>query len=476
MPLHKPENSHNNASARWLAASLSAMLLVSCGPSAGKSGLNLIVICIDMARYDYFLAEDIKDELSPWLERAQVYDNAKTTAPWTMPSVSSVFTGLWPAQHGAGALAGPVANLSEQTPSRLEDRHTTLAEVLQQENYRTHAFVEHPWFSGGFGLDQGFDDVTFAADTDNLIDAALDWIDGDRSTQPFYTYLHFMDAHERHRASKEELIERFSGYDEQKLVYLQQHASPPVCVKPQSRRCLRNQAYIAVLLELRQTIAGILQSLETGGVLNNSLVLLYSDHGESFREHTDLHRELYEDPRGMYGVGHGQAHFGKVLDIPLIIWHPELAGARHDDLVSLVDIFPSLLDWLDLAYSADDLPGYPLPPLGLVPPDRVVYSSNIAFGPESLAIINGQYKALYWPAEDHFLFFDRLADPAESKPFESDKLIPQFSTLAGDYLELGAQNVGSTPDVDAAQLNELQSIGYLQGAEEGAGYGQEDLN
>jgi arylsulfatase A-like enzyme len=437
----------------------------ACSTGNGPPQRNLLVICLDMVRQDSFLDDRIRDELTPWLERGQVYSQAKTTAPWTIPSVSSALTGLWPVQHGAGGFTNPVANLDKDLPSRLDDRHVTLAEQLQTHGFQTAAFVQHPWFKSGFGLDQGFGEISFPGSTSAVGEQAMEWISDTGRGDPFFAYLHYMAAHEEHRKSRGPVEQTLAEMSEEHRQLLRNLANPAACRREKSLGCLRNQVYQDTLLKLRQSIAGILGELEKTGALEDTVVILWSDHGEAFREHRALHKTLNEDPRGMYGVGHGHGFFREVLDIPMIAWIPGVPGAKHRGLASLVDIFPSSLEWLGLPGEAYQGPGIVLPPQGSIASDRVIFASGIAFGPQSLAILDETHKAIYWPETDRFIFFDTQQDPSELNTLENDELVLRFNTLAGDYLDMAGQGGAGAPRIDSAHLEELQSVGYLQGAE-----------
>lgn len=452
---------------RLMVAITSLVLVVACAPPE-PDGPSLLLVCADTVRADIFSHAGIEDELTPFLAQAQRYTNAMTTAPWTMPAVSSVFTGLYPVQHGGGSLEGPVSNLDEQTPLPLADGYLTLAEVLERNDFSTRAFVAHPWFKPGFGLDQGFQHIDYDGKNKPLVEKMLAWISDLPSSARYFAYLHLMETHELHRKGEEEIRTRFSEFSDEKRQFLEDHANPSVCRKINSVRCIKSQAYMASVLELRQSLADVLGRLESTGRLDDTIVVLFSDHGEEFREHTEQHRDMQTDPRGMYGVGHGQSQFQQLLHVPLVAWKPGSEGAGHDELVSLVDIFPTVLSWLEFDHTNDSLPGRLLPAGftdSTADPDRVAYASHIAFGPETIAIVRGKQKAMYWPNEDRFLFFDLADDPGERTPLEDDALLFEFSTLAGDYLDMERERQAVPPELAKDQLGNLKSIGYLQGVE-----------
>ncbi len=163
------------------------------------------------------------------------------------------------------------------------------------------------------------------------------------------------------------------------------------------------------------------------------------------------------------------------LHVPLLTWQPHVDGQAHSQRVSLVDLFPSILHWLGIASPDIEQTGQLLPGPGAQPTgERVIYASNIAYGPETLAILAGQNKAMYWPQENRFRFFDLEQDPGEQQPIESDELLLKFSTLAGDYLALPPYYSSSAPQPGQNQLEDLQAIGYLQGVDEPQDAPQQD--
>ncbi len=128
-------------------------------PATPARARNLIVVCLDTVRSDTFWLPETagtSDALEPWLKQALVLANTQAPSPWTVPSVASVLTGLYPNQHGAGRFEGEVADLSKDVPSALAETSKTLPEMLSAHGYQTAAFVAHPWFKAGYGLERGF--------------------------------------------------------------------------------------------------------------------------------------------------------------------------------------------------------------------------------------------------------------------------------------------------------------------------------
>jgi len=117
---------------------------------------NLVLICIDTVRADLFyaLGDAQGDPLGPWQADAVVFEQASSAAPWTLPSVASVLTGLWPVQHGLGQLPGRIKNIAKDfrpTSTRAppcSPRYTGHGHTLYQEILHVPLMVWHPGFEG----------------------------------------------------------------------------------------------------------------------------------------------------------------------------------------------------------------------------------------------------------------------------------------------------------------------------------------
>jgi hypothetical protein len=241
------------------------IVLSACQPSIPSAPRNLVMICIDTVRYDSFFHDGIVDDLSPWIEQAQVYDNAQAPAPWTIPSVASLFTGQYPIEHGAGRFEPEVANLATDLPRPLHDKALTLAEILNSHYFRTGAFVSHPFFQANLGLEQGFQVLLSHRGWWRDIDQFWEWADPIEAPHRFFAYLHFMEAHHRHTQGSEETSSMLAELDADTRQKLLDRAQPSACMEPDSNRCLQNMVYNDSVLELRKAIATVLGDLKTRG-------------------------------------------------------------------------------------------------------------------------------------------------------------------------------------------------------------------
>ncbi len=338
-------------------------LFAGCGARAGDptadvaTARHLAVLCLDTVRYDAFSLPEtagFADPLTPWLESGLVFDRAQSPAPWTVPAVASLLTGLYPNQHGAGRFDEEIADLSKTVPAAIRGEAETLPELLASSGFSTAAFVAHPWFRTGYGLDRGFATLELKNKASALTRRSLEWLDGRPSTAgerppdepPFFVYLHFMEAHERHRQPMEQIDEIVGGMAPEARAAAAALAAGFACQDASSAKCRRFLAYVDTVLELRAEVASFMAGLEERGLLDDTVVVVYSDHGEEFDDHLAEGRAEGLDPRGIYGAGHGHTLYQELLHVPFVIWHPGIEGRNVTAPVSLVDVAPSLLEWL----------------------------------------------------------------------------------------------------------------------------------
>lgn len=316
-------------------------------PSAGAP--NVLVLILDTVRASRLSLYGFARRTTPELERisadATTFDYAMATAPWTLPSHCSVFTGLHPNETTC------------RLQSPLDEEPPVLAEVLRGRGYRTAGFVaNHFYTTYETGLARGFTrwedfqislmqivySTTLAqtgvvrsliweradggvwrwlrrprlkGDPKPLNDRKpapvvnaqfLRWANADTS-RPFFAVLNYFDAHDPYGA-------------------------PPPWDTLFTRGSEPADNYDRGVAFLDHHVGDLVRRLEATGQLNRTVLVILSDHGEQFKEH------------GL--VNHGNSMYLPLLHVPLLIRYPARvrAGARIDDLVSLRDVPATILD------------------------------------------------------------------------------------------------------------------------------------
>ena len=129
----------------WLVLACLAPLVLAPAPGAAETRPSVLFLAIDTLRGDSLRTP----ELDALAQDGVLFRRAMSTAPWTLPSFASVYTGLLPYRHGT--IGGRWRRLAEE--------QVTLAELLAEAGYSTAACVTVPYVGPKFGLGQGFQEL-----------------------------------------------------------------------------------------------------------------------------------------------------------------------------------------------------------------------------------------------------------------------------------------------------------------------------
>jgi len=442
-------------------ALLAAMLLVGCAPSPPRS---VVCVVVDTLRADrlgaYGYAERATSpQLDAWLERARLYELAFAASPWTLPSVGSIVSGLWPVHHGAGrwARAGNKRRLTPLAPD-----HVTLAERFRDAGFETAAIVSNHFMRPDSGIEQGFGLYDFEPVTneggrraDAVVRRALEWIDA-RKEQPYFLLIHIFDPHMNYDAPPP-FRGRFSESIEA------DHLALPVADGRKIRRELATlsdadrrfvaAAYDEEIAFIDAQLGVLFDGLEQRGVLRDSLVALTSDHGEELFEHGSFE--------------HGHALWQEVLHVPLAFWGPGVRAGREQTPVSLVDLAPTLLDAVGLPplIPADGVSLWPNLSRGTPLTQRTLFAEGLLMGTEQKAVIDWPEKLVWVPRRDTWRRYDLSKDPGEQHGTEPDgSTAEQALQREGVALWMKRPVPDAEPaaPVDEATREKLEKLGYLE--------------
>lgn len=328
--------------------------VVHVDPLAGRAaGFNVLVVTFDTVRTDavgcYGDPRARTPNVDALAQNGARFTRAISPAPVTLPSHSTLFTGLEPLAHG----------VHNNGTFVLAESRRTLAEMLAERGYRTGAVVGGFVLDARFGLAQGFATYEDELQQDarpgsfgnyaersatRVTDHALEWL-GERPQEPFFLWTHYFDAHAPYAAPVE---------------HLQGERQPAeLAYNAESTR----REYLAEVTYADAELGRLLRALPAD-VRDRTLVVFTSDHGEGLGEHGEYthSRLLYEG----------------TLRVPLVLSNPKLFPAPRvvsDRVVGLVDVTPTVLSMLGIA-SESALDGLPL--LHDAPnPERAIYSESM---------------------------------------------------------------------------------------------------
>ncbi|MFH1434266.1 MAG: sulfatase [Pseudomonadota bacterium] len=326
------------------------------GDGGGKKpaelkGPNVILIMVDTLRADCtdpYGADGVTPNMKQFAKESVTFDRAYAQASWTRPSVATVLSGRYPSSHRA-------VYKMDQLPPAVE----TVSEVLQGEGYETAAMVTNYVTSPYFGFGQGFDRYHYlepsyflgASDASSklllyeitnkiwsklvakgskpgahyqdgktLTDEAIKWLDKrngqTKKGEKFFFFLQYMDPHDPY----------FSHPDDGRAIARKVTPNPP-------RQWLgrMKELYTGEVRHFDEQLGRLLAYMKKQPWWDETLVILFSDHGEEFLEHG--------------GWWHGDTLFEEQIRVPLMVRLPkgEAAGeVMEKDLVGLVDIAPTI--------------------------------------------------------------------------------------------------------------------------------------
>lgn len=386
-----------------------------------------------------------ENETTPYLEQlaseGTLFARAFTTFPKTHGSHMSAFTSLLPHRHG---MYGP-ANQSR----RRGDRPPKLAERLRAAGWRTAAFTENGLLNGAT-FSRGFDhyeESTFIpeerGEARETFARTLNWLEPRRDEGPFYVFVHTYEVHapyeppEEYRDLWEEIeLDRLRRYEQEARV-------------------------------LDDLLSDFLPRLQSLAADDGLLLVIFADHGEEFYEHGSLdHSRLFDE----------------VMQVPLFFWWPGhvAEGRVVEDVVSLTDIAPTVLDLLGLPpFGSSD--GMSLAPLMQAEPSGL--RRDVVYGQIPPSIGNGKRwqfvarsargKCFASALPEESFCVDLESDPKEARRIDVDESHPlaALRTRVERYRDEAEPIVTKAhsrmksrkvaPPVDRERQRKLEALGYI---------------
>ncbi len=343
-----------------------------------------LLVFVDTLRPDHLSAYGYERDTTPGLTAlagtGARFDQARSVAPWTLPSARTMITGRQPEFYFG-------------TP--------TLQARLAEAGFATAMFAGNLYLGANFGLnrDWGLHDVELLPRAESQIDKALAWLDEQEGRDAFLL-VHLMDAHLPYKEPRE-YRSMWAGDRPESLPvdeFHRFHVSGKVR-SDEDRQYIRDRYDQSIRYADDQLMRLV------GRLAPSDVVVFVSDHGEEFWEHG--------------GYEHGHTLFDELLKIPFVVRAPTLPpGAVVDAPVSLLDVTPTLLDLLDLSF--DGLDGVSLVPAmrGDEAAVAALRTRDLAFGRplygrERWGALHGDLK---WTAVSaRSQVFDVRADPEEKK-------------------------------------------------------------
>jgi arylsulfatase A-like enzyme len=443
----------------WLATLALALVgtLVACGGNEERKP-NVVLILVDTLRPDHLQAYGYQRPTSPFLsglaQRGVLCERAFSASTWTAPSTASLFTGLYPNQHGIteGFFvhrkraerdgAESAAEEASVALNRLPEGVPTVPELFERAGYATFGASCNVNVTSRIGFDRGFGqfaDFTGpqygkGANAEQVLAQLRTWKPEIAGERPYFLYLHFNDVHSPWTPHK-----------------------PAFPVDNQAYGSERSQ-YDGELRFLDRTLEQISREL---GWNDDTLVVVVSDHGEEFGEHGAL--------------GHGYSVHNELMRIVMLYSWPAVLpqGRRIVQPVSILDVLPTLAQLVGLDVPQDRSGVSLAPSLAgrAEPPERTLFALRLKEGGtrQLWAAQRGNWKLIL--SGTGAQLYDHSIDPLERKDVSREH--PEtVERLLGELREFraGSHVRGGTKvdvELDADAIKALEQLGYTDKAGDG---------
>jgi arylsulfatase A-like enzyme len=433
----------------------------------------VLLVTIDTLRADHLSCYGYGWKTSPSIDKlageGTRFERAYTAIPLTGPSHLSLFTSLFPQEHGA--VRNGVAPASDRAIA-------ALPQVLRANGYRTAGFISAWPLNGRLtNLSRWFDhyDETLTRTyqlfnssrwAEDVTPPAINWLrQNGGGDKPFFMWVHYFDPH-----SPYDFREHFADMPRNGT------AAPPEVRDAGMRERFRN--YDTEIAYTDWYIGKLLAALDELELSRSTLVVLTADHGESLGEHDY--------------VGHGRHLYENIIRVPLIVRLPGRvkAGQVISTPVSLLDVAPTITDLTVKQKIAEKQVRLTFRGRSLAPAltaqtplrDRRIYFVTFpgkkGFAPKWLSwvwigsdelplrfgYVDGDSKAIWSPGDKKLQSFDLARDSAEMRPKSLRATAPSYSAATGQLKTWFTRTESRAGEQQASKrdIEVLKSLGYVQ--------------
>ena len=417
-----------------------------------RDDLNVIFILVDTLRADRLGSYGYERPTSPNLDRLAEggvrFAHHVSQSSWTKCSMASMWTWLYPARTRVLRHRHAVADEAKMP-----------AEIFKDSGFRTAGIWRNGWIAPNFGFGQGFElyhspkpsahiqmaqrkktnpGMQMGSTDSDVILSAEEFLRA-HGHERFFLYLHLMDVHQY-------------GFTEETALFGSEYSD----------------FYDNSILWVDSLLGILFDVLEERDLLDKTIIVFASDHGEAFGEHN--------------GEGHARNVYGEVTETPLIVSLPFSldSGLVVDTLSENVDIWPTILEILGLP-GLEDPDGRSLVPdiLAAGDTEHVMDETDVAFAqidqtwgktvlePRPMVAHNqGPWRLIYRSASPRLSeLYNKVEDPKEQVNLATlePEVLAEMNAAAGEYLESPAPPWGDdTPmlELDEVQLQQLRALGY----------------
>ncbi len=436
-------------------------------PAAPQDAPNIILVSLDTVRSDHLTTYGHSRDTAPYLDSIAAdgvsFTDSYAQASATTPTHASIFTGLHPYDHEAYGYSRTLAS-----------RHVTLAELLRDHGWRTIAATSSMKFDRGSGFSQGFEDYLIFGDgaKNRRSTKASDGVRAllaEEIARPVFAFVHYFDAHAPYAAPAPYTTLWHPGMDvlapEDTTRFIQRNQSTPV---PGATRAYLAALYDGNIRFLDDNLRSFLDGLTIANG-RETLLIITSDHGEAFGEHSYL--------------GHSSKVYEEIVQVPLVVrWPGQIPPGRTlDRRVQSIDLLPTIGALLDIPIPeglpgrshADALRGAsPAPPqviAGVTDP-VVIFNRPRNWG--LIGDLDGRRFKISRQTDEDLQLFALDSDPGAHRDViaqhsrEASLLMEAAVALGVPVGKRPSQQVENLRQLSQEQLERLEAMGYIDEIEQ----------
>ena len=373
---------------------------------------NIVLLTIDALRKDVLGCYG-GGSLTPFIDSIQnrciKFNKAHSIGPYTQAAFPGILTSSYYLEYGRDKM--------------LSEKRMVISEVFQRAGMATAAFHSNPYLSDYFGWNRGWD--VFYDSMEDEVDDKVPYIKageinkkvstwlsshtgGAVEYKPFFLWVHYMDVHEPYVPKRKyiDMVDPSIDLDEEEMLRLFQDVVLKRDISDKGVVELLKNLYCAHVREIDDGVREFFGILEKFNVLNDSAIIITSDHGDEFGEHG--------------GLSHDGKMYSELVNVPLLIYEPSREKAEVcDTLVSTLDMPPTIVYLFGLN-PVGAFEGHSLLPLQDYPIKRVFgeavdkHGSHEKGGEKEVHYYcEGGLKIIYCERDDSWELYDLNSDPKE---------------------------------------------------------------
>jgi choline-sulfatase len=442
-----------------------------------QSKPNVLLIAIDALRADHLSCLGYRKIETPNIDRIAregvFFTNCIAQASWTLPSFGSIFTSKYPSQHGAERQQIRKNNSSEDViivrDGFLYEENTTLAEILKVNDYYTAAFQPNIIASSPVGFNQGVDFYFNCYKYKNLLlERAAGWISKREVSRLFYPSFKYAEDKKIVKYMTRWLK---SNHDKQFYIHVLFFDCHEYYLKKKGSKDKYHipsvELYDAAIQKADEHIGEIYDHLKEMQILDQTIFILLSDHGEEFGDHGGYNRGYgYEYDAGKL---HSHTFYDELIRIPLIIRYPKKikGNTTVNQQVRSIDILPTILSLLGISCE-EVFEGVDLSKNNFSPAENLrAFSESILEGTEKKSIRTKDWKLIYHPVSKMYELYNIAQDPEEKKnlAYKKDEIFLSLKNELFSWMErMSKQETKAKKKrkLSEEEIEALKALGYIK--------------